>query len=122
MFTFPDPMSALAGVQAGRIDAFAGTSLTIQDILAKANSSDIQRAIPFSDPIVDGKPIRGYGAFGFRKEDIELVKLFNKHLDGFIGTPQHLELVQPFNFTANELPGDVLADELSQPSSDHSRK
>ena len=122
VFTFPDPMSAVAGVQAGRIDAYAGTSLTIQDILTKADSSDIQRAIPFSDPIIDGKTVRGYGAFGFRKEDIELVNLFNEHLAAFIGTPQHLELVRPFNFTENELPGDVSADELSQPSSNHSGK
>ena len=122
VFAFPDPMSAVAGVQAGRIDAFAGTSLTIQDILSKANSDDIERAVPFSDPIIDGETVRGYGAYGFRKQDTEFANLFNKHLDQFIGSPEHLALVRPFNFTENELPGDVTAAELSGLSSKHTPK
>ncbi len=76
-------MSAVAGVQAGRIDAFAGTSLTIQDILTKAKSNDIERAVPFSDLVIEGKTIRGYGAFGFRNEDIELANEFNRYLTAF---------------------------------------
>ena len=119
VLTFPDPMSAVAGVKAGRVDVFAGTSLTIQDILTKANSNDLERALPFSDPIIDGKTIRGYGAFGFRKEDTELADYFNQHLAEFIGSPEHLELVRPFNFTENELPGEITAAELSRPSSNH---
>ena len=113
VFTFPDPMSAVSGVQAGHIDVFAGTSLTIQDVLSKAKSDDIERAVPFSDPIIDGKTVRGYGAYGFRKQDAELANLFNNHLEQFIGTPEHLDLVEPFNFTETELPGDVTAAELS---------
>lgn len=109
---FPDAPSALAGVVAGRVDAYAGTSLTIQDLMNKSSSDDLERADPFSDPVIDGETIRGYGAFGFRKEDDLFREAFNAELAEFIGTPEHLDTIEPFGFTENELPGDVTAEEL----------
>lgn len=109
---FPDAPSALAGVGAGRIDAYAGTSLTIQDIVSKTTDEKLERAVPFNDPVIDGKSVRGYGAFAFRKADQALVDAFNRELAKFIGTPEHLELVKPFGFTKQELPGDVTAAQL----------
>jgi len=109
---FPDAPSALSGVAAGRIDAYAGTSLTIQDIVSKSTGAKLERAVPFTDPVIDGKSVRGYGAFAFRQQDQSLVDAFNRELAGFIGTPQHSELVKPFGFTEQELPGDVTAAQL----------
>jgi polar amino acid transport system substrate-binding protein len=109
---FPDAPSALSGVAAGRIDAYAGTSLTIQDIVSKTTDTKLERAVPFTDPVIDGKSVRGYGAFAFRKEDQVLVDAFNRELAGFIGTPEHRKLVKPFGFTEQELPGDVTAAQL----------
>lgn len=109
---FPDAPSALEGVIAGRIDAYAATSLTVNNLLARANSPRVERAHPFSDPVIDGKPARGYGAFGFRKSDGKLIAAFNDALARFIGTPAHLELVKPFGFTRAELPGTATAAEL----------
>lgn len=105
---------SLAAVEAGRVDAFAGTSLTVQDMLDKRKSDRIERAEPFHDPVIDGEEVRGYGAFGFRKEDADLVEAFNRELAGFIGSNEHLALVRPFGFTARELPGDRTAEELCQ--------
>jgi polar amino acid transport system substrate-binding protein len=112
LVVFPDAPSALEGVIAGRVDAFAGTSLTVNNLLARARSSRVERAEPFSDPVIDGKPARGYGAFGFRKDDRKLIAAFNDALARFIGTPTHLELVKPFGFTRAELPGSATAAEL----------
>ena len=109
---FPDPPSALAGVAAGRIDAYAGTSLTVQNIIEKSTASGLERATPFTDPVIDGKSVRGYGAFAFRKEDQALVDAFNRELAIFIDTPDHRELVKPFGFTTQESPGDVSAANL----------
>ena len=109
---FPDAPSALAGVRVGRIDAYGGTSLTVQDLLSKDNSGRIERAAPFSDPIIDGESIRGYGAFGFRQQDTDLRTAFNERLASFIGSPEHRELVAPFGFTEQELPGEVTAESL----------
>jgi polar amino acid transport system substrate-binding protein len=104
--TFPDAPSALAGVSAGRVDAYAGTALTVQNLIDKAPAG-VERARPFTDPVVDGRPVRGYGAFAFRPDDRALVAAFNQHLATFIGTPAHLALVTPFGFTEAERPGDV---------------
>jgi len=109
---FPDGPSAVAGVSAGRVDAYAGTSLTIQDIVSKVTDGALERAAPFTDPVIDGKSVRGYGAFAFRKSDQALVDAFNRELAKFIGTPEHRKLVSPFGFTEQELPGDVTAAQL----------
>lgn len=109
---FPDAPSALEGVMAGRVDAYAATSLTVNNLLARAQSQRVERAVPFTDPVIDGKRARGYGAFAFRKNDQELVAAFNAALARFIGTPAHLKLVKPFGFMQSELPGAVTASEL----------
>jgi polar amino acid transport system substrate-binding protein len=109
----PDAPSAVAAVQAGRIDAYAGTALTIQDMLKKAgDSSGVERAKPFKDPVIEGKTVIGYGAFGVRKEDKALLEALNRQLEAFIGSEQHRRLVKPFGFTTAELPGQVTAASL----------
>lgn len=112
---FPDAPSALEGVVAGRIDAYAGTRLTIGDLLAKVGGRMLERAQPFTDPVIDGRPARGYGAFGLHRDDGELLAAINGELRGFLGSREHLELVRPFGFSAEELPGEVTTAELCQP-------
>jgi polar amino acid transport system substrate-binding protein len=108
----PDGPSAVAAVQAGRIDAYAGTALTIQDMLNKAGDGSVERAKPFTDPVIEGETVIGYGAFGIRKSDKALLEAFNKHLEAFIGSGPHRALVRPFGFTDAELPGDTTAEHL----------
>jgi polar amino acid transport system substrate-binding protein len=110
----PDAPSAVEAVKSGRIDAYAGTSLTVQDLVDKDQSNTVERATPFTDPVIDGEEVKGYGAFGFRKDDEEFRNAFNQELNAFIGTPEHLDLVRPFGFTENELPGGVTAEELCE--------
>lgn len=109
---FPDAPSALEGVASGRADAYAGTSLTVADLLAKSRSEALERAEPFSDPVIDGESVRGYGAFVVRPDDVELLAALDRELDAFLGTPEHLELVRPFGFGDATLPGNVTAQEL----------
>jgi len=110
---FPDAVSALAGVQVDRADAFAATALTINHLLGKLPpDGGLERAAPFSDPVIDGKPVRGYGAYAFRKEDQPLVDAFNAELKRFVGTPEHQHLVAPFGFTDKELPQGMTAARL----------
>jgi polar amino acid transport system substrate-binding protein len=113
---FPDAPSALAGVRAGCVDAYAGTSLTIQDLIGKDASGTLERAHPFTDPVIGGKTIQGYGAFGLRKQDSLLLRALNEGLDRFIGTPGHLETVGAFGFTEQELPGGIKAEALCRES------
>lgn len=112
----PDAPSAVAAVGAGRVDAYAGTSLTINNIIEKAEDENLEKAEPFTDPVIGGRQIIGYGAFGIRKGDKDLIEEFNKHLDDFIGSDEHLSTVEPFGFTESELPGDITAEELCKGS------
>ena len=110
---FTDYPTALVGLRNDRVDAVAATSRTVSVQLAKDDSGDFERADPFEDPVIDGEVKRGYGAFGFRREDTALREAFDRELAKLIGTEQHLELVRPFGFTEVNLPGDVTAEELS---------
>lgn len=112
---FPDAPSALAGVEAGRVDAYAGTSLTVNDLLAKYGGDALERAEPFRQPVIDGEPVRGCGAFAFRPADDELRRAVDRRLDEFLGSEEHLETVRPFGFGENEMPGGVTAKELCAP-------
>lgn len=111
---FADYTSAITGLRGRQIDAIAATDLTVNELLRKQNSDSIEKAADFQDPVIDGKTIRGYGAFGFRQEDKDLRREFNDHLMKFIGTDEHLELVKPFGFDESTLPGDVTVLDLTQ--------
>ncbi|WMD21334.1 ectoine/hydroxyectoine ABC transporter substrate-binding protein EhuB [Achromobacter seleniivolatilans] len=113
MVVFPDAVSALSGVQAGRADAYAATALTINDLMGKTqDGSGLEKAVPFTDPVIDGKGVRGYGAFAFRTDDKAFADAFNAELAKFIGTDEHKKLVAPFGFTDQELPQGVTAAKL----------
>ena len=110
---FPDAVSALSGVQAGRADAYAATGLTVNDLMGKTQAgSDLEKADPFTDPVIDGKDVRGYGAYAFRTDDKDFAAAFNAELTKFIGTDEHKKLVAPFGFTEDELPQGVTAAKL----------
>lgn len=114
---FPDAPSAVDGVAAGRVSAYAGTALTVNDLLGKT-SAPLQRALPFTDLVIDGEVIKGYGAFGFRASDRKFRDAFNQVLRATVGTPKHAELVEPFGFTEDMLPGNVTAAELCKGGSE----
>ena len=109
---FPDNISALTALRAGRIDAWAATRLTALDLLRKARTAQLELAEPFTDPVIDGRTTVGYGAFGFRLHDRELLAAFNRELTDFVGSAGHLRLTAPFGITRDMLPGDVTTRDL----------
>lgn len=105
----PDQASMLAAVKAGRVDAAALTSVSIER-MAQRGGDDVERVKDFHTP----PEAIGYGGFAFRQGDTELLEQFNAHLADFVGTREHLDLVKPFGFTEANLPGEVTAEELCQ--------
>lgn len=95
---FPDAPSALEGLQSGRVQGFAATALTAGDLLRKSAGAALEMAKPFADPMVDGKPALGCGAFAFRKGDEALRDAFDRALAALLSMPDHGKLVAPFGF------------------------
>lgn len=111
--TLPDYPSGVAALKAGRIDALAGTVLTMAELGKKDEA--VELAQPFEDLVIDGKKVNGYGGFGFRPGDERLRDAFNEQLAGFIGSEEHLAMVEPYGFGSHTLPGDVTAEQLCTP-------
>jgi polar amino acid transport system substrate-binding protein len=107
-----DASTAIDALRAGHIDAYAGTALTARGLLAKAGGDDIELAIPFRQPVIEGAEAWGYGAFAFRKSDRAMRDAWNDELEQLVGSPEHLNLIRAFGFTAAELPGAARAEQL----------
>jgi len=113
----PDTLSGIEAVKTGKADAFAVAGLTIQILINELNDPGIEMAQPFSGPVIDGREAKGYGAYGFRKQDSDFLDEFNRHLKNFLGSSEHLETIKPFGFTEKQLPGSVSSRELCSPPS-----
>jgi polar amino acid transport system substrate-binding protein len=103
LLVVPDKAAGTAAVEAGRADAFALTSLAIGEIV-EARGSDAGLAKTDAFSMIAGENVKGHGGFGFRNEDAEFVDEFNQKLTEFIGSEEHLALIEPFGFTKDELP------------------
>ena len=112
---FPDVPSSIAGLQADRVDAFAGTVPTHKDMLAKAADPGLAIAHPFRQPVVDGRAVGLCSALGFRKEEAAFLRKFNRALEAFIGSEQHLGIVRPFGFGEQNMPGGRTTEQLCRP-------
>ncbi len=115
MVLVPDQPSAVAALQAGRADAITMTGPSLQAMLESAKDDQLERVMDFVQPEIGGKSVRGYGAAAFRKEDEAFVKAYNEELQKLKESGELLEILKPFGFTEQELPGDMTASELLQP-------
>ena len=105
LVSLPDQSSLLAAVQSGRADGAALSALSIADMAKKGEG--VESTTPFGD--VAGKSVKGHGAFGFRKDDTDLYQAFNTELKKFIGSPEHIALVEPLGFGKDYLPNKTTA-------------
>lgn len=69
---------AIEAIESGVVHAYAATSLTVAGLAA--GSDQVQPALNFSDPVIDGKEVRGWGAFAFNKNSEDLRDAFNEVL------------------------------------------
>jgi polar amino acid transport system substrate-binding protein len=112
---FPDDASGVAGIQAGQIDAYAATSVAIWDLLANAADPGLESAVPFSDPVINGKVVTGYAGAAFRHKDVALRDAYNAELERLKASGQLLEILEANGFSEADLPGSVTAEEACQP-------
>jgi polar amino acid transport system substrate-binding protein len=128
--TFTDQASGFAGVEQGRADALALTSISLRFLLKNRDEdaeeteggglegSDLWVTPSFipqlpdpenPDQLVDDQ---GYGGFAFRTSDTELREEFNRHLVEMQENGEWLEIVEPYGFEEPELPVDKTTQDL----------
>ncbi|MFK0155234.1 ectoine/hydroxyectoine ABC transporter substrate-binding protein EhuB [Streptomyces sp. NPDC090493] len=104
----PDQVAGLNAVEAGRVDVFAGTAVTVRDVVKKSAKTEATR--PFA-PLVGGKPHVDGGAFAFRSAETKLRDAFNVELRKLKQSGELLRILRPFGFTQAEMT-DLTAKEL----------
>lgn len=88
---------ALSTIQTGRADAYAATELTVAKLVQ--GGSGVEQAKPFTDPVIDGKPVRSYGGFDFRLDDKGLYKAFNAALIEFKKTDDYKKILMSYGLS-----------------------
>lgn len=92
---------ALSAVADGRVAAYAGTGLTIER-LAK-HSKEVEPAAPMKQPVVNGKSVRSYGAFSFRKDEKALLKAFDEKLEAYKKTDDWAKTLMKYGLTKQDV-------------------
>jgi polar amino acid transport system substrate-binding protein len=104
----------LAALDAGRVGAFALTSISLRNMLKENPDANVEMTPPFT-PVIDGKEELGCGGAVFRKADNPLREAFNTELAKLKESGRLLELIQPFGFGPETVPpADVTTEQLCQ--------
>ncbi len=112
----PDALTGRVAVENGIADGLALSAITIRWMAAQDQLGRTAIAQPFEQNELPKYLYLGYGAVAFRQEDQQLRTAWNVALEGFIGSSEHLKLMDDFGFTSTELPGTVTTQEiLKQP-------
>jgi polar amino acid transport system substrate-binding protein len=112
---FPDNPSGIAGLKANQIDTFTATSVGLSTLLKTSGDTEFEMALPFTDPVINGKPVTGYSGTAFRKEDADLQAAFNTELKKLADSGKLLEILTKYGFTSQNLPGVVTAEQACTP-------
>ncbi|MEU7044882.1 ectoine/hydroxyectoine ABC transporter substrate-binding protein EhuB [Streptomyces varsoviensis] len=107
---YPDQLAGLLAVEQGRVDAFAGTSLTVRNVIRQNPGAKVESTEPFL-PQMDGKDVHGAGAFAFRPGETKLRDAFNAELHKMKKSGELLRIIRPFGFTRTEMTN-LTAEEL----------
>lgn len=94
----PDTVAQLQSVVTKRADAAVGTQLTMKDLATKSGKR-AEAITGFKDDPAN----TGYGALAFRKEDQNLRDAFNKEIQAWAGSEDHLKTIAPFGFDKSNL-------------------
>lgn len=107
---YPDFRAALDALAEDEVDAVGMTALTVRWLLRERDDSSLESTEQFY-PEIDNEVVKGYGGFGFHPDDEGLHRRFNDHLNDFVDTERHWQLVEPFGFAPDMAP-DRTAEEL----------
>lgn len=92
---------AIAAVSSGRADAYAATGLTVANLVDK--SGRVEAVQRFADPLIDGEPVRSWGAFAFNAAANDFRAAFNETLAEFKQTEAWRVILSRHGFNETDL-------------------
>lgn len=98
----PDNAAGIAAIRAGRIDGWAVSAPGVREIVMGVPEGDIESSPVFAE--VAGQAAVSHGAFAFRPGDAAFVDEFDKALTAFVGSAEHVAIMEKHGMTADELP------------------
>lgn len=101
--TISSNADAISTVATGRADAYAATSLTASELAKKGKNVDIVH--DFTDPVVDGKEVRSWGAFTFNQDSASLRDAVNEQLAAYKQTDEWQNTLEQYGFTEADVAG-----------------
>lgn len=99
----PDDPSGYAAIKAGRVDGFANPATILESELRSLADAGLERASPFQQPVVDGKPRYGFASFAVRLEDQDLLAEINRHLAELRAAPEFAAILNKYGFTKDDM-------------------
>lgn len=110
--TYDTQNAMLQAVTSGRADAASLTDISLNTVVQQNAGAPVDVTKGFA-PVINGKPNRSAGAFVFRKGDDDLRNAFNDELNKLHSSGQWVQIVQPFGFTAANVPtADMTTDSM----------
>ncbi|RWI87851.1 MAG: ectoine/hydroxyectoine ABC transporter substrate-binding protein EhuB [Mesorhizobium sp.] len=96
---------AIAGLKADRVDAIYYPALEVSDLIKKFGTGDVERVEPYTIAKDDkGNPMLNYQAFGFNKDDADLVTAVNDGIKQLRTSGRLFKILEPYGFTEQDLP------------------
>ncbi|MCC6204090.1 MAG: ectoine/hydroxyectoine ABC transporter substrate-binding protein EhuB [Hyphomicrobiales bacterium] len=108
--SYPDMTGSVAAVTSGRADVFAISALAARRLSGMEGMSSVALVEGFPDPVVNGKPARGYDAFAMRKDDADLLEAFNKALAEVMSEPDFVDVLTSYGLTKDDIPNKKTAE------------
>ncbi|MFD2054896.1 ectoine/hydroxyectoine ABC transporter substrate-binding protein EhuB [Mesorhizobium calcicola] len=96
---------AIAGLKADRVDAIYYPALEVSDLIKKFGAGDVERVAPYTiAKDNNGNPMLNYQAFGFNKDDADLVTAVNDGIKQLRTSGRLFKILEPYGFTEQDLP------------------
>lgn len=101
LVTLASNTDAVGALRGKRIDAYAATRLSALRLAHKTQG--VELAQPFADPIVNGHPVRSYGAFAFRRNALKFSAAFDKALAAVQATRFYTQTLHHYGLTDKDI-------------------
>lgn len=97
MVTISSNADAISTIATGRASAYAATSVTTVELANKSDKVEVARN--FTDPLINGEPVRSWGAFAFAQGSEDFRDAVNAELEKFKKTQGWAKTMNHYGFS-----------------------